>query len=85
MGLLRVLRQFQTYFELVIFTFLPRRFVDLIFHEIPGMNNYFNQILTAEDCSWQEEYLIKDCSVLLGNRNLLDLYVIETDQSEVDN
>jgi len=84
MALLRILKHFQNYFEMVIFTYLPRRFVDLILKEVPGMSNYFNFILTSEEASWRDDYLIKDCSLLLGNRELLELYVIDSTPDEVD-
>ena len=82
--LLKILKQFQVYFELIIFTVLPRRFVDLILKEIPGAACYFNHVLCAEEACWQDEYLLRDVSQLLGNRDLLEMYVIAPNPEHVD-
>lgn len=84
MPLLKVLKSFQNYFELIVFTVLPRRFVDLILKEISGIESYFSLILCQEEAQWTEDYILRDVSLFLGNRELLDVFVVEPHVEHVD-
>ena len=54
-------------------------------HTYPELRQYFSHIISQDDVSMSDEgYLIKDCSVLLGDRDLSEILVVETDENSVD-
>ena len=67
-----------------MFTVLPRRFLDAILAEMPGVLQYVNFFLSLEDTRTQEEFVVKDISIFLQNRELSDIYVIDVNQEAVD-
>lgn len=68
----------------MIFTVLPRRFIDIIIRMVPQLTQVINFILTLEDMKDQDDYCVKDVSKLLGNRTLEQLYVIDPSEEAVD-
>lgn len=82
--MIKALRDLQAYCELVIFTYLPRSFCDAIVARIPQFKDVFSFILCQEDCIATEAYLIKDQSILLGNRSIEDIVVIDSNLDRVD-
>lgn len=82
--MLSSLRDLQQYCELIAFTFLPRSFVDSILIKIPELRNIFSYIFCREEMVQTEEFLIKDLSYLLLNRNPNDIIVIDVDESRID-
>lgn len=51
---------------------------------IPHLKDIFAYILCQEEAISTEAFMIKDLSILLYNRNIEDIVVIESDQSRVD-
>ena len=82
--MLKTLRDLQGYCELIMYTFLPREFVDRLVTKIPDLNNIFSYIFCAEDMAESEEYLIKDLSQLMFSRDAQDLIIIETQGNRID-
>lgn len=82
--MLSSLRDLQQYCELIAFTFLPRQFVDSILLKVPDLRNIFSYIFCREEMVQTEEFLIKDLSYLLLNRNPNDIIVIDVDESRID-
>ena len=67
-----------------MFTVLPRAFMDAILVKIPELRSIFNYVFCREEMVQTEEFLIKDLSYLLLNRNPNDIIVIDVDESRVD-
>jgi hypothetical protein len=63
---------------------LPRELCDGILNKIPELKQIFSYVLCQEDMICTEQYLIKDMSVLLSNRRIEDIVIVETDSSRVD-
>jgi TFIIF-interacting CTD phosphatase-like protein len=76
--LVKALRNLQAYCELVIFTYLPRSFATQILDKIPQLKDIFAHVICQEDAISTEAYLIKDLSILLSNRSIEDIVVIES-------
>jgi TFIIF-interacting CTD phosphatase-like protein len=71
------MREFQNYYETIIFTALPRRFLDAILTQVPELNICVNFFICQEECQLQEDYLVKDISILMGERKMENIYVID--------
>jgi len=82
--LLKALRELQAYCELILYTCLPREHFDCFLSKVPELGNIFSYVLTKEDMIFTESYLIKDLSVLLFNRSIEDIIVVENEASRVD-
>lgn len=80
----KVLKQIQNYFELVVWSSLPRRILDAILAEMPEIRNFFSHVLAMEDGIVQDDYLVRDVSKLLGGRDLNNIYIIESNPNAVD-
>ena len=83
-AMLKSLRDLQAYSELILFTYLPRSFVDNILTKIPDLNNIFSFIFCQEDMLAVDEYLIKDLSMLLKSRKTDEIIIVDTDPSRID-
>ena len=83
-SMLKSLRDLQAYSELILFTYLPRSFVDNILTKIPDLNNIFSFIFCQEDMLPVDEYLIKDLSILLKSRKTDEIIIVDTDSSRID-
>ena len=81
--LLNQLRHLQMYYELVIFTTLPRYFVDRLLSMTPQLDSVISTILCNEDTTIVEDFIIKDISILLLNRELQDIFIVDTDPDHV--
>jgi TFIIF-interacting CTD phosphatase-like protein len=57
---------------------------DGIINKIPELRQIFSYILCQEDMIFTESYLIKDMSILLHNRKIEDIIIVETDPTRVD-
>lgn len=68
--LVKVIQLLQAHYEIIIFTVLPRRFLDEIVAQIPGLRSVVNYFLCLEDTQEKEEYVVKDISIFLKNREL---------------
>ena len=76
--LVKILKLLQQNYEVIVFTTIPKRFLNLIIDKIPQFNSVVNFILSLEDTTEQEEYVVKDVSIFLQNRTLESIYVIDT-------
>jgi hypothetical protein len=63
---------------------LPKRFLDEIVAQMPGLRSVVNYFLCLEDTQEKEEYVVKDISIFLKNRELQDIHVIDVRQEAVD-
>jgi hypothetical protein len=63
---------------------LPRPFVDGILSKVPELRSIFGYIFCREEIVQTEEFLIKDLSYLLLNRNPNDIIVIDVEESRID-
>lgn len=70
--------------EIISYTILPRAFVKSIINKIPELGTIFSYIFCWEDMVQTEEYMIKDLSQLLLNRNASDIIVVDVDESRID-
>jgi len=64
------MQSMQAHYELIVFTVLPRRFLDEIVAQMPGLSSVVNFFLCLEDTQEKEEYIVKDISIFLQNREL---------------
>ena len=83
-SLLKILKQLTQNYEIVIFTILPRRIMKAVYEAIPMLESNINFTLCQEETKIQNEFLIKDISLLLGNRELEDIYVVDCDEKAFD-
>ena len=51
---------------------------------MPGLRSVVNYFLCLEDTQEKEEYVVKDISIFLKNRELQDIHVIDLRQEAVD-
>lgn len=58
--------------------------MDSILVKVPDLRNIFSYIFCREEMVQTEEFLIKDLSYLLLNRNPNDIIVIDVDESRID-
>ena len=58
--------------------------MNIITKDIPGLDTYFSLILCQEEAQWTEDYILRDISIFLGNRELLDVFVVEPHMEHVD-
>jgi hypothetical protein len=63
--LVKGLRDLQAYCELILYTCLPKSLCENFFQKIPELKTIFSYIFYAEDMVENDEYLIKDISVLM--------------------
>ena len=59
---------------------MPRAFMLKILKLCPPLEQIFNLVLCLEDATIQDDFIVKDISLLLGNRNLEDIFVVDTDR-----
>jgi len=71
------------YYELVMFTTLPRNFVDRLLKMTPGLDQVVSTVLCYEDTTQVEDFVVKDISILLLNRELQDIFVVDTNPDHV--
>jgi hypothetical protein len=81
--LLMHLNKLKKNYELIIFTSLPRDFIKRIFAKTPKIEELFSQVLCGEEQTIQEDFKVKDISLLLHNRTLEDIFVVEPNADQV--
>lgn len=89
MGLVQHLRKLVKYYEIVIFTILPRGIVTKFFDEVPGLHEIISHSICYEELTMLESnnFVYKDLSLLDFNRH--SNFVknedgeIDTDPSEI--
>jgi len=74
--LVKALRELQAYCELILYTYLPREMCEVFLNEVPELKQIFSYVLCQEDMIYTESYLIKDMSVLLLNRRIEDIIIV---------
>lgn len=82
--LIKVLKQLQEHYEVIVFTVLPRRFLDLILDEMPQFRQVSNFILSLEDTCVEDDFVVRDISIFTQNRTLDNIFVIDTSEEGVD-
>lgn len=84
--LIKSLSKIKSYYEVIIFTIIPKRFFDLIIAMVPQLTEVTNFILTNEDCSetCEEALIVRDVSLFLHNRSRQDIYIIDIIRGAVD-
>ena len=75
--MLKHLKDLKKYHELDVFTTLPHNLMDKLLKAIPGLDSILDFVLCQEDATPVEDFIIKDISILLGNRELEDIFVID--------
>ena len=70
MGLLAQLKKLTKYYELVIYTILPREIVNQFYNLVPGIEDYISHTLCYEDLTFSEAdgLAYKDLALLAHNR-----------------
>ena len=65
------LQKLKKYYEIIVFTILPKKFVDMFYEQIPDLKELIDHTLTYEDLVFDEEnhVVYKDLSLITGNRN----------------
>jgi hypothetical protein len=69
----------QAYCELIVYTFLPRDFCNAILQKTPELKGIFSHIICNEEILRTDSFLIKDIGLLLYNRQLENIVVVEPD------
>lgn len=65
MQLVKMLEKFATCYEVIIYSVLPKRFLDQLRKQMPELDTCCDFILSLEDCTEGEECLVKDISIFL--------------------
>lgn len=58
--------------------------VNQLMHQVPQLRDVVSQILCREVAQVQEGYLVKDISLLLGNRDADSIYCVDSDPTRLD-
>src|SRR3569833_2683710 len=82
--MLKALRALQAYYELIIYTFLPRNLCEGILNKVEGLRQIYSYVLCKEDTIRTDMYMIKDMSVLLKNKQKKKKKNKNTETSRVD-
>jgi hypothetical protein len=69
---------------LILYSYLPRLFIDKLLQKIPDLENIFSYIFCGEDMLENDQFIIKDLGQLLFSRNADDIIIIETQPEHVD-
>ena len=70
--------------ELIIFTVLPKGFVDKLLDKIPELRDLFSYVLAYEELQQTADLLVKDLTPLIKSRNVTDIIIIDVDDSRID-
>jgi len=62
---------------LIIYTYLNREFVDDLMSKVPELKSIFSLILCREDTVPLGDYLVKDIGLLLSNRKIEEVIVVD--------
>lgn len=73
-GLLKVLRDLKSNFELVLFTASDYDYAQIVTSSI---KEFFSQILTRKKCYFSQDLVIKDLRYLLEGRKLENIVLID--------
>jgi NLI interacting factor-like phosphatase len=88
--MIKALKELYTQCELVLFTYLPKAFMEAIKEKLPELSECFSYIICREDilleqaANTEEWYLVKDIGKLLYSRSTEEIIVVETDQKRID-
>ena len=82
--LLSTLRHLVKHCELIIYTVMPRAFVEKLLDKIPELRDLFSYVLTYEDLQHNEDILVKDLTPLIKSRNVTDIIIIDVDDTRID-
>ena len=84
-AMLKSLRDLQGFCELILFTYLPKNFVDeLLKVQLPELREIFNFIICDNEIVEVGDFRIKDLSILLKSRNSADIVIVETLAERID-
>ena len=59
-------------FKLIIYSYLPKKFITLFLDSSPELENMFDHILARENCIDIEDYIVRDLSILMDGRRSKD-------------
>ena len=65
--------------EVIVFTYLPKQFVDILIEKEPELSHYISHFLTFEDMKEMQGAFLKDLSPLLHDRKMDNLVVSDLD------
>jgi hypothetical protein len=82
--LLSTLRLLVKHCELIIYTVLPRAFVEKLLDKIPELRDLFSYVLTYEDLQQTVDSHVKDLTPLVKSRNVTDIIIIDVDDKRID-
>lgn len=70
MGLVQQLQKLVKYYELIVFTILPREIVNKFYNLVPGLSDLISHTLCYEELTFSEEngQVYKDLSLISENR-----------------
>jgi hypothetical protein len=84
-ALLKSLRELQCYCELILYSYLPRAFIEkLISSNLPEFNNIFSYIISGEDMVEVNDYKVKDMAPLMMSRASTDIIIVDTQAERID-
>ena len=81
--LLNHLRKLHAHYELVIFTTIPRNFIESLLSITPALKQVISRVLCFEDTIFLENFIVKDISLLLHNREIENIFVVDTNPNQV--
>ena len=82
--LLSTLRYLVKNCELIIYTVLPRAFVEKLLDKIPELRDLFSYVLTYEDLQQTVDSHVKDLTPLVKSRNVTEIIIIDVDDKRID-
>lgn len=76
--LVKALKSLKKHFEMILFTAASDQWAELVLSSFSGQQ-YFDHILSRKQCLniYQRGVYIKDLSILLGNRSLSDIIIVD--------
>lgn len=84
-AMLKCLRDLQNHCEMVLFTYLPKRFVDeLLDTQLGELRDIFSYIICDDEIVEVGDFRIKDLSILLKSRNSAEVIIVDTVAERVD-
>jgi hypothetical protein len=84
-AMIKSLKDLQDVCELVLFTYLPRNFVDeLLKFKLPELREIFSFIICNDEIVEVGDFRIKDLSILLKSRNSADIVIVDTLAERID-
>jgi hypothetical protein len=84
-AMLKCLRELQGFCEMIMFTYLPRKFMDeLLDSQLGELRSIFSYIICDDEIVEVGDFRIKDLSILLKSRNSAEVIIVDTVAERID-